>query len=413
MAELEKTFKAHMQSTADTRTPEEEHLQTAMGNVISKLNDETAQTLVALSQGNLAQAQQQTANVHSLKKALQQLSHRISGYEHEQISSAARKAGDDFHILWVTMLVITTISLLLAQIVSHAVSSSIVDSLSKVVDQLNDLAKGDADLTIRIPATGRDEIAGLATSFNMFSEKMNNILRSVRGSVDTVGSTSQEIASSAQEMEATVQSERNALEQIVEAVNDSANTTVDISKMAEQAANEIRIITTQSEEADTVMHQLIENSSAITNVVKVIDEISEKTNLLALNAAIEAARAGDAGRGFAVVADEVRKLAAHTTKSTSEINEVINLLQINVDRSKDALQKISSSIIGINQQMGQVSSSTHQQSSTIEEISATIQEFSHQMEQTSIAISEASTATTAMADEAAKLSQEVSLFKLA
>lgn len=322
------------------------------------------------------------------------------------------QAENDFKLMWQAMVALTVFGFFLAQITAQIVTNSITRPLGRLTAQVRELAEGEADLTVRVDERGRDEITDLGRYFNRFSVNIAELLKSVQQTANVVGSSSQQVATSSQQIEATIKHEESALKQIVAAVNDSAENTLDISRLTNEATNEIRVIAQESQDADTIMQELINNSSAITTVVKVIDEISEQTNLLALNAAIEAARAGDAGKGFAVVADEVRKLAAHTTKSTQEINSMLAVLQTNIERSQKALSKISNSIKGINQQMDKVAGSTNQQSSTIEEISSTVKEFSAQMGQTSSAITQTSAATHSMADEAGKLAQQISRFKL-
>jgi len=358
-------------------------------------------------------AKQKLKDVEATLSNLNEAFTQFADYENQITAQKGADGSGIYDMMFWGMLGLTGIGFVLAQITSYLVTRSITDALLAVSNQLHELAQGDANLAVRIPIRGKDEVTDLARNFNDFAQKINDIMRTVRSSVDMVGSSSQQIASTAQEIEGNIQHEKTALEQIVSAINDASATVTEVSHMAQSAAANVTVIAEEAKQADTVMKELIENSSTITTVVKVIDDISEQTNLLALNAAIEAARAGDAGRGFAVVADEVRKLASNTSKSTKEINQVVAMLQANIERSQQALSKISGSIHGINDEVTKVSGATGQQSSTIEEISSTVREFSAQMNSTSAAMVQTSAATNSLATEAAKLSDEVSVFKLA
>lgn len=405
-AEFEKSVMAESGQSGNETVAK---IKSEVQNLISATN----KTLIASRRGESPQIMSEYIAAMVQEKAeLIAASEVFSAEIQEHAENALITAEKDFNMMWMMMVGLTVFGFILAQVTAQAVTTSILRPIKQIVNQLKELAHGEADLTVRIPEKGRDEVTDLSHYFNQFCDNLAGVVQSVQNTASIVGSSSHQVASSSQQIEQTVKHEQAALKQIVEAVNESAATTTDISNLTQSAASEITVITEQAKDADSIMQHLIENSSAITTVVKVIDDISDQTNLLALNAAIEAARAGEAGKGFAVVADEVRKLAAHTTKSTEEINKVIEVLQGNIERSQGALSKISGSISDINTQMDKVSASTHQQSTTIEQISSTIKEFSGQMDETSAAVSQSSDATNAMAEEASSLADQISRFKV-
>ena len=112
-----------------------------------------------------------------------------------------------------------------------------------------------------------------------------------------------------------------------------------------QAVDGIESIADQSEKLMSDMSYLGEQAEGIGDIINVINDIADQTNLLALNAAIEAARAGEAGRGFAVVADEVRKLAEKTMSATNDVASAVKVIQDeahkNINNTVESVDKIS------------------------------------------------------------------------
>ncbi len=156
----------------------------------------------------------------------------------------------------------------------------------------------------------------------------------------------------------------NALEESTHAIKDAMNRLIEGSHAQasnlEQTAGAIEEITSSMQNVSARTSEVITQSEEIKNVISIIRDIADQTNLLALNAAIEAARAGEHGRGFAVVADEVRKLAERTTKSLSEIEANTNTLIQGINDMADSIKEQAQGIAQVNEAVGQLENITQE-----------------------------------------------------
>jgi len=240
------------------------------------------------------------------------------------------------------------------------VQKLIISKLATLQSAAYDLAKGEGDLTQRINVPVGDEIYEVAENINAFIEKVNSTVSEAKRSsyentaiAKTLSDASLVIRGKTEDearIVTDVSEEGTELQNVLKASIEQAKITKNdidsagsILKGANDQiihlANEVQVRAHEEVELAQRLEQLSSDVTQVKEVLTVISDIAEQTNLLALNAAIEAARAGEHGRGFAVVADEVRKLAERTQKSLSEINATIGVI---VQSVIDASEHISS-----------------------------------------------------------------------
>jgi methyl-accepting chemotaxis protein len=275
------------------------------------------------------------------------------------------------------------------------------------------------DLTARMEGEFKNNYAGYQSQINIVGESLEDIVRKVKDAVAATASASSQISASSEEMAAGSREQSAQAGEVAAAVEQMTSTILETTRNAENAANAaknsgiiakeggkvvtetvkgmIRIADVVKKSADTVQ-ALGKNSDQIGEIVQVIDDIADQTNLLALNAAIEAARAGEQGRGFAVVADEVRKLAERTTKATKEIAGMIKQIQKDTgdavvsmqqgtaevesgkqlaDKAGESLKDIIKGAEEVVDIITQVAAASQEQSSTSEQISKNIESISN------------------------------------
>ncbi|PHR57079.1 MAG: hypothetical protein COA44_06720 [Arcobacter sp.] len=281
------------------------------------------------------------------------------------------------------------IAFLLA-LMGKIIERRIVRPVENLIEVAAELAQGDGDLKKRLDFPGDSEMATASNYVDQFISRIQEVVNvaktTVQASVhsaEKLGGLSQKITRQIEEQHKLTTSSNKLVQEISKSLDEGEDAAIktadDLSITSTELESMIGKLSTisdyvtdasvkQVDFSDKLM-QLNEDAKQIKEVLTVIDEIADQTNLLALNAAIEAARAGEHGRGFAVVADEVRKLAERTQKSLAEINATINIVVQSIseasDEMKESAQQMSDISVISNEIQGQTSSTKSSMEQTI------------------------------------------------
>jgi methyl-accepting chemotaxis protein len=258
-------------------------------------------------------------------------------------------------------------ALVLGVLLSVWATRSVVRPLSVVVRALGRLSDG--DLTVRVDVDTDDELGRVGVAVNTAAESMGTTVHAITRGVDSLESSTGELAVAAGRVTSHVQTVAAGSEQVGGSIQEIAQNAHEAASVASQAVE-------VAADTNATMAKLGESSLEIGNVVKVITSIAEQTNLLALNATIEAARAGEAGRGFGVVAGEVKDLARETAKATDDIARRVEMIQSDTADAVSAIGRIGEIISQINDYQLSIASAVEEQNSNAVEMNRSVVEAS-------------------------------------
>ena len=279
---------------------------------------------------------------------------------------------------FVTLIIGALVLILLIVIISlFTIQKLIMSKLESLQETTYDLAKGDGDLTAQIIVPKGDEISEIAGNMNELIEKIRTTVAkatttssqnlkiaktlsdassNMKTKAETESMIVHEVCGQGKEVQNVLSNSINQAKDTKENINATGETLRDVNTQIVSLANAIEKSSQEELELSHKLEQLSHDAAQVKDVLNVISDIADQTNLLALNAAIEAARAGEHGRGFAVVADEVRKLAERTQKSLAEINSTISVIVQSINDASQHMSTNATTIESLSQNANKVES---------------------------------------------------------
>ena len=352
-----------------------------------------------------------------------------------------------------TSLTVLVLVAILTGLLIFFIIKALFKPLQQAISAMLNIGEGDGDLSKRLYDGGNDELSSLGRGFNMFASHIQNVVVELRSAIDDISCSSSQLSSTASLTDQAIVEQKIGIEQLLESIEQllpavqevavNASQAVDLAdlsnkaavdgiKVVDQAIKDINLLDSDIEHASEVINELATDANNIGSVLDVIRGIAEQTNLLALNAAIEAARAGEQGRGFTVVADEVRTLAERTQDSTSEIQLMIEKLQVGakgavavmqqsknrtlacVDNTREAgksLAKITESVASITDVNNQIAAATEEQNCTLNEIKLNVDNINQHVERTAQGSQETATSSQSTTELTGQIKVLIDQFK--
>jgi methyl-accepting chemotaxis protein len=339
-------------------------------------------------------------------------------------AKAAAEAQEDYAATRNRMIGLSAAILALAGLLGYVITVSITRPVAQALHVANTVAAG--DLTSRIDTDRGDELGQLLRALKEMNDSLASTVSTVRSGTETIASASAQVAAGSQDLSSRTEQQASSLEETASSMEELTSTVKQNADNARQANALAEAASNVARRGGDVINQVVEtmgqidtSSNKISDIIGVIDGIAFQTNILALNAAVEAARAGEQGRGFAVVASEVRNLAQRSAAAAKEIKTLIDDSSQKVSTGSSlvhqaggTMAELVESVRRVTDIMAEITTASVEQTAGIEQINQAIVQMDDVTQQNAALVEEAAAASEAMQEQAARLAEAVSVFKV-